>query len=125
MSATQTLHLLIRNEWWLSANGRYHWAVKAKYTMALRRLAAAQARRQGLTPMSGPVLVTAEIGYRSGRADPANTYPTIKPLIDGLVDAGILADDDSAHVVGPDMRRAAETPPQGFHTVTLTLEELS
>ncbi len=31
----------------------------------------------------------------------------------------------STHVIGPDMRRAIEPPPRGYHTVTITLEELS
>ena len=123
--STQTLRLAIRNEWWLSANGRYHWAVRAKRTKALRGLAAVQARRQGLAPVAGPVLVTAEIGYRGGRADPANAYPTIKALLDGMTDASVWPDDDSEHVIGPDMRRATEAPPRGHHTVTITLEALS
>lgn len=32
----------------------------------------------------GPVRVVAEIGYRAGRVDPANSYPTIKALTDGM-----------------------------------------
>jgi len=29
----------------------------------------------------------------------------------------------STHVIGPDMRRATEAPPKGFHAVTIRLEE--
>ncbi|MFD0889967.1 hypothetical protein ACFQ08_35955, partial [Streptosporangium algeriense] len=39
-----------------------------------------------------------------GRRDPANWYPSFKAAIDGLVDAGVLVDDDDRHLVGPDMR---------------------
>ncbi|MFF2650555.1 hypothetical protein [Streptomyces sp. NPDC058045] len=38
------------------------------------------------------------------RADPANWYPSFKAAIDGLVDAGLLDDDDHEHLVGPDIR---------------------
>ena len=42
-----------------------------------------------------------------------------------MTDAGVWPDDDFEHVIGPDMRRADVTPPRGYHTVTITLEELS
>ena len=58
----------------------------------------------------------------AGAPIPANGYPTIKALIDGMTDAGVWPDDDSEHVIGPDMRRATETPPKGFHAVTIRLE---
>jgi hypothetical protein len=38
------------------------------------------------------------------RRDPANWYPSFKACIDGLVDQGVLDDDDHTRVVGPDMR---------------------
>ncbi|WJV48932.1 hypothetical protein [Streptomyces flavofungini] len=38
------------------------------------------------------------------RRDPANWYPSFKACVDGLVDQGILEDDDHTRVVGPDMR---------------------
>ncbi|CAM5265689.1 hypothetical protein [Streptomyces fumanus] len=40
----------------------------------------------------------------NGRCDPANWYPSFKAAVDGLVDAGVLEDDDHTRVVGPDMR---------------------
>ncbi|MER8158120.1 hypothetical protein AB0L49_02475 [Streptomyces antimycoticus] len=39
-----------------------------------------------------------------GRRDPANWYPSFKAAVDGLVDAGLLEDDDHTRVLGPDMR---------------------
>ena len=38
------------------------------------------------------------------RLDPANFYPSFKAAVDGLVDAGVLEDDDHTRVIGPDMR---------------------
>jgi hypothetical protein len=42
---------------------------------------------------------------RGGRVDPANYYPTFKACVDGIVDAAVIADDDSTRLIGPDMRR--------------------
>ncbi|WIC88848.1 RusA-like resolvase [Streptomyces phage OnionKnight] len=38
------------------------------------------------------------------RADPANLYPSFKAAVDGIVDAGLLEDDDHTRLLGPDMR---------------------
>jgi hypothetical protein len=40
----------------------------------------------------------------NNRRDPANWYPSFKAAVDGLVDAGLLDDDDHTRLVGPDMR---------------------
>lgn len=44
----------------------------------------------------------------NGRRDPANWYPSFKAAVDGLVDAGLLDDDDHTRVAGPDMRLGAK-----------------
>ncbi|MSS45314.1 hypothetical protein FYJ43_04480 [Cutibacterium sp. WCA-380-WT-3A] len=118
---SQQFTVLVPAAVWMSANGRYHWADRARRTRVLRAMAAAQCRRHHIHA-DGPVRVVAEISYRSGRADPANAYPTVKALIDGMTDAGVWPDDDSQHVIGPDMRRATDPSPKGFHTVTIRVE---
>lgn len=103
---------------WLTANGRYHWADKARRTRTLRQVAKAEARNHD--PM-GTVHVAAFIGYLTeGRADPANCG-VVKPLLDGLVDGGLLADDDSTHVIGPTFLRDPKSPTPGHYTVRLVL----
>jgi len=52
------------------------------------------------------------------RRDPANWYPTVKAAVDGLVQVGVLADDDSGTLLGPDMRIGA-THPSGCLTLHL------
>ena len=76
---------------------------------------------------TGRVHVTATVqGRTQGRMDPANVYPTVKALIDGIVDASVLADDDDRHLEGPDMRRGTPDPamPAGWHRITLTITNL-
>lgn len=99
----------------LNANQRVHYRVRAELTEAIRGAAMAAcsedpAMRAALALAGkGPVL---EHAYILGilhpatrrRADPANWYPSHKAAVDGLVDAGVLEDDDHTRVVGPDMR---------------------
>jgi hypothetical protein len=39
------------------------------------------------------------------RSDVGNLYPTAKAVVDGLVDYGLIEDDDDTRLIGPDMRR--------------------
>lgn len=113
---------------WLTANGRDHWAKRASRTRRLRHrafLLARSALAEGsLAPTSGRVHVDALIVQRTRRRmDPANAYPTVKPLIDGLTDAGVWEDDDADHVDGPDMRLGGVDPslPAGAHRIILVI----
>lgn len=104
---------------WLSANDRLHWAQKAKRTRALREMGQ---RGAVVVPDLDVTHVAAFIGYlRNGKADPANSAPTIKALIDGMVDAGVWVDDDSTHVIGPTYLRDPKSPTPGHYTVRLVL----
>ena len=115
-----TLTFTIPPDLWLSANQRMHWAPKAKRTKWLRVLGRANANTQQIPPL-GPCHVAAFIGYPSNRkADPANAAPTVKALIDGLVDAGVWPDDDSTHVIGPTYLRDPKTA-DGTYSVRLVL----
>lgn len=102
---------------WPSANDRYgHWAPRARVTADWRRLGCQTARRawKGAPPIAVPVRV--EVTFHRPdrrRYDVGNLALTSKATIDGLVDAGVLVDDDSAHVIGPDLR-AGETGPRRF-----------
>lgn len=105
---------------WLSHNQRLHWADKAKRTKALREMGWATARRDKV-PAHDVTHVAAFIGYpRNGKADPANAA-VVKPLIDGMTDAGVWPDDDSTHVIGPTYLRDPKSPTPGHYTVRLVL----
>ena len=125
---TNTIVFTIPDNEWLTANDRLHWAVKSRKTAALRERARIQSlnamRRGELTACFGRVHVMAGIQYRTSRVDPANSYPTIKALIDGMTDAGVWEDDSAKYLVGPDMRRVAGRPPKGTHTIAIMIEEI-
>ena len=118
-----TLTFTIPANLWLSANQRIHWAPKSKRTAALRQLGRAGVVR-AFPRNLGTTHVAAFIGYlREGKADPANAAPTVKALIDGMVDAGVWLDDDSTHVIGPTYLRDPKSPTPGHYTVRLVLTD--
>lgn len=117
---THAITFSVRPDLWLTANARMHWAPKAKRTRALRELANVEAKAAGIRDV-GTCHVAAFIGYlRNGKADPANAAPTVKALIDGLVDAGVWPDDDHTHVIGPTYLRDPKTT-DGAYSVRLVL----
>jgi hypothetical protein len=99
----------------LNANQKIHHRVRAEYVRTLRgaamagcsedphmRAALVQAGDQPLLHHAYILGIFHPASRR--RADPANWYPSFKAAIDGLVDAGVLEDDDHTRLVGPDMR---------------------
>lgn len=117
-----TITLTIPANLWMSANQRLHWADKAKRTKAVRQLANYAARAQSI-PEHDVTHVAAFIGYpRAGKADPSNSFPTIKAAIDGLVDAGVWPEDDSTHVIGPTFLRDPKTS-DGTYSVRLVITD--
>lgn len=105
---------------WYSANDRLHHMDRHRRSKTIRAKAKMLARDQ-LSPVTGPVLVTAFIAYpRAGRADPSNAA-CIKHVLDGITDAGIWEDDDSEHVIAVGYRRDPDTRQQGTWRIRLVL----
>jgi hypothetical protein len=94
---------------WINSNQRIHRMQHAKLT-AIWRETARTLWHHG-TYTEGQIHITCHI-YKPhrGRYDPGNLYPTAKACVDGLVEAGMIADDDWAHVIGPDMRHGGIGP---------------
>lgn len=84
----------------LNANDRLHWRTKGRITKALREAAADSARDAQIPPLD-QVRITAVLHpHDKRRRDPHNWYPSYKAAIDGLVDAGVIPDDDAKHLLG-------------------------
>lgn len=120
-----TLTIQVHKALWLTANQRLHWSKRMRRTRILRAYAASEARLHGLAGARlGPSAVTAMIGYPAQtRADPANAAPTVKAIIDGLVDARVWDDDDHTHIPSVAFTRNPNKAPKGTHTVTLIIQE--
>jgi hypothetical protein len=87
---------------WLTSNDRREKYGNAVLVKAWRH-AGKQVAKQ--LPKMLRVRVVVYVQFRDRRRrDPANWYPTAKALVDGIVDAGVLPDDSSKFVIGPDMR---------------------
>lgn len=99
---------------WLSANSRTDRRAQTADRRTWRSAAFVWARKRKLPTGLARVHITATCAFpNQRRRDVANWYPTIKAAVDGLVDYGLIADDDDAHLIGPDMRasdRRAVTP---------------
>ena len=104
----------------INANQRLHYHAKAKLTAAWRKAAAESV---GFDPYHYPrAHITVAIRFPTNhRRDVGNYYPTAKAILDGLVDAALLPDDNDRHVIGPDMRR---DHPNGPLRVTVTIRPL-
>ena len=85
----------------LSLNQRLHWRVKHQWTKVLRQIAAVEVRRHGIP---GLVRCRVQLAWappdRRVR-DEDNLVATLKPLCDGLVDAGVVPDDGPAWMDKP------------------------
>ncbi|MGW4803072.1 hypothetical protein [Kitasatospora sp. NPDC004272] len=95
----------------LNANQRLHRMQKAKLISALR-----EAARVAAGVACVPALQRAHVFYivrpdgPRRRRDPGNWAPAAKAAVDGLIDAGVLPDDNSTRLLGPDPRLGAPTP---------------
>ena len=120
-----TLTIQVPPNLWLTANQRLHWSTRMRRTRLLRAYAASEARIHGLAGQRlGPCVVTAVIGYPAAtRADPANAAPTVKAIIDGLVDARVWDDDDHTHIPSVAFERDPNKTQKGTHAVTLIIQE--
>lgn len=87
--------------------GRSHWPrTKAKkaYRGEAGTMATMQMRRESI---GHPKLTRATVLYcafwkdRRSTRDPDNLIATMKPALDGLVDAGLLLDDDCVQIMAP------------------------
>lgn len=96
---------------WLNSNDRLHRMQEVKITRAWRETAAERAKH--IPPFTGQVHIIAHIFKpRAGRFDPNNLAPTTKAIVDGLVDAGLLVDDSTEYVIGPDHRHGGKGNPE-------------
>jgi len=83
----------------LTANERPHWSRRAAVTGSIRVAAATLARAARIPPAEQAWITVVLHPHNRRRLDPHNWGPSAKAGIDGLVDAGILPDDDYTHLL--------------------------
>lgn len=107
----------------LTLNQRMHWRKQRRLTAVIRQAAMISARNARI-PRLDRVHITCWIRPKplARIRDAGNWMLSAKPAVDGLVDAGVLANDDNEHVTGPDMRMADQRVPGG--QIVLEIREL-
>lgn len=84
----------------LNANDRLHWTVRRARVAEWRKAAfyAAKAQRVPLQTTKCLVGISIPVKTLKIRRDGANLHATLKPCLDGLVDAGVFTDDSTKYV---------------------------
>lgn len=103
----------------LNANERTHWARRSRLSREWRERTCWLAKGGGIPPLQRASVVIYIAFGDNRRRDVGNYQPTAKAIVDGLVDAGVLPDDDDAHLEGPDLRCDAATARRAIR-VTIT-----
>jgi crossover junction endodeoxyribonuclease RusA len=133
MTVTEwTLEIVAPCEW-INTNGRDHWRVRNQRTQLWRNAARTYARQAKLPRSRIPhIAIEALLHFRDNRRRDAHNYmPTLKAIVDGLVDHGLIRDDSTGHLTGPDIRmgevreltRVGAYSPCGL--VALTIREVT
>lgn len=113
---------------WLNVNQRRHGRA-VKDTVRTWRDAGRVHARAAKLPALGKAHITATLRFTDRRRrDDANYYPTIKALIDGLVDHGLLPDDSRQYLTALTICGGEPIPTKPFGPagmVSLTIREVA
>jgi len=103
----------------INANDRLHFRAEAKLTAKWRKWTADTVGSQWHPVHYDRAHITIAYRFKTNRRrEVSNLQPTSKAIVDGLVDALLIPDDDDLHVIGPDNRREW---PNGTPRVTVTI----
>lgn len=104
-----------------------HWTRQRREAAALRATAAdltRLARIQGhASALSGPVKLTIALAFPDSRRRDLENYSS-KAVVDGVVDAGLIGDDDATTLVAVTRTPDPERTPKGYMRMTLHFEEV-
>lgn len=112
---------------WVSANHTNHWSVAAKRKKQWREVGfwyAKKESRHSQKYTDGQTVSIVGTVHRTDnrRADAANMSPTIKSVVDGIVDAGVIPDDSNEFVVSTTERPGEKVSKKDFPHGLLVIE---
>jgi len=113
---------------WLNANDRGAWR---QHNAKIRswRESAKQCAQAAKLPKLQRAHVVATFSFQTAqRRDIHNWGPTAKAIMDGLIDYGLLPDDSTAYLTGPDLRVGEKLGRKRYAPVgevVLTITELA
>ena len=122
--STWTVTVNIPSNMWMSANRpiRHH-AQRQRIIRDLQWLITAAINSQQPGPLPDPCTLTWTIQYPKGttrKADAPNSYPTCKALLDGIVQTGVIKDDNNTHITAQTWQRGPNLTRTGRHQITIT-----
>jgi Holliday junction resolvase RusA-like endonuclease len=111
---------------WLNMNSRLRHKAQAVERKLWRDAAHVYARQRKLPKDLARVHIVATLAFPTNhRRDVTNYLASIKAVVDGLVDYGLIPDDDDKHLQGPDLRRSDRRSVSGYGFVVLDIREVS
>lgn len=130
MSGHRTWTLAIpADQWWINSNYRNGWRRNAVLVKHWREQAFWYAKAVKLPTGLAKVHILATFQFRDNRRrDVHNLMPTLKAVVDGLVDYGLIPDDSTRYLTGPDLRVGEALPKgqgQDHGLLTLTIADLT
>lgn len=109
---------------WLNANQNHKRRPDATIR-AWREAGLVHAKRVKLPKLQQVHLLTTLRFPDRRRRDPHNYYPTLKALVDGLVDYGLVPDDSHQYLVGPDVRLGPVAAAGRIGEVVVTVTDMA
>jgi crossover junction endodeoxyribonuclease RusA len=96
----------------MNSNDRVHWSKRAKVSSLIRTTARGLCKDipKGLLKVKIRAVYYAP---DNRRRDVSNLFPSVKAAVDGLVDAGVIKDDNDKFVVALEMVRGEYNVPRG------------
>lgn len=95
----------------MNANDREHWSKRAKVSSLIRTTARSQCK--GIPKMAKIKIKAIYYAPDNRRRDVSNLFPSVKAAVDGIVDAGVIKDDNDKYVVALEMVRGEYNIPKG------------
>lgn len=115
----------------INSNDRDHNKVTGHMVSRIRKLAAYETKAKKdkyMLPFSPkrPCHLTVTV-YKPTRRrlDTPNLYPTVKPLVDGMTEAGIWTDDNDNVIKSTKFQLGGLSGKKGYYRFVLTIEEVS
>lgn len=99
-----------------------HWTYRSRIVKTWRDGSNVMCRALKIPAMDRAVIHIAWNPPDKNRRDAANAYPTCKGIVDGIVDAGVLPDDDSRHCDGPYMHMGPISKPASMTVAIIPIE---
>lgn len=87
----------------INANDRDHWRKSAGKTATIRSVARGQAK--GIPRLSKVKIRAVYYAPDNRRRDVSNLFPSVKAAVDGIVDAGVIKDDNDKFVIALEIVR--------------------